>query len=181
MTTRFKTSMVVLSLALVCGVSLALAQQRGASEPPLMFPVNDVKLKIIGATFVTKVQGVSNRFEETQLDKFRGLVLTLEVTKPAGRELTFVAQDFNLHYYYGEKSDVSRCQGLSTFSTQQDVDRPMKLVKNVGRMSTGISTVKAETVFVDLFFQFMEPDTSKLHLFVAQPVGTSFQTTGWKE
>ena len=180
MTAGLKTSMVVILLALVCGVSLSLAEQQEANKPPLAFPVKDVKLKIVGATFVSRLQGVSKRFEATRPEKFRGVVLTVEVRKPAGMELTFVAQDFNLHYRYGAKSDVSRCQGLSTFSVQKDIDRPMKLINNVGRMSTGISTVKAKIVFIDLFFQYMERDTSKLHLFVAQPVSASFQTKGWE-
>ncbi len=66
------------------------------------------------------------------------------------------------------------------FSKSQDVDRPMKLIRNAGSMTTGTSTIKGSTFYMDLFFQNMEPDTRDLHLFVAQPVGASFSAKGWK-
>jgi hypothetical protein len=180
MTTRRKVTVMVLSLALVCAASSLLAQKVWAADPPLAFPANDVSLRIVGATFVTKLEGMTNRFEESEPDEYRGLVLTVEVRKPAGEEVTFIGQDFTLHYRYGDSSDVSPCNGLSTFSAEKDVDRQMKLFRRVGRVTTGLSTTQAEIVYVDMFFQYMEAETSDLYLFVAQDSGASFRTSGWK-
>jgi len=181
MITRAKMIALAAALIVVCGVYLAFAQWGGASQPPLCLAVKDVKLRIVEATFVTKLEGVSSRFEEQKPDQFRGLVLTIEVKKPAGGDLTLVAADYALHYRYGDSSDVAPCHGLSTFSTRKDEDRPMNLFKSgYGRTTTGLSTTKAETVFVDVFFMNMEPETSEIHLLVAQPVGATFRTTGWK-
>lgn len=181
MTKRLATAMVVAFLVLAGGVSLSLAQQERANEPPLPLQIKDVQFRIVEATFVNKLETADARFEETELDLYRGLVLTVQVKKAAGSELTLVAQDFPLHYRYGAKSDVARCEGLSTFSKQEDVDRTMSLYPGgLGRSSTGLSTTKAGTIYVDMFFQFMEPDTSELYLFVAQPVGATFETTGWE-
>jgi len=180
MSARF-ASVVSGFLALVVG-SVTIASAPAPKAPPDALDVTKAKFQIVGATFVTKVQGANaTRFEESQLDKFRGLILTVQVTKPAGEELTLFAQDFVLHYRFGDKTDVARCQGLSGFSGQMDVDRPMSLFANgIGRTTTGLSTTKLDTMYLDLFFQFMEPNTSDIHLFVAQPTGAWFQTNGWK-
>ncbi len=181
MISRLATTMIVAFLALAGGVSISLAQQERASEPPLALQVKDVQFRIVGATFVSKLQALNVRFSESKMDRYRGLVLTVEIKKAPGSELALVAQDLPLHYRYGTKSDVAQCQGLSTFSKQEDVDRAMSLyTQGLGRSSTGLSTTKAGIVYVDMFFQFMEPETSELHLFVAQPVGAAFETTGWE-
>lgn len=166
----------VLAVGAICS-----AAQPVGKEPPRMLNLASLKLQIVDAVFVKKVDGVNAKFEETQLKKFRGLVVTLRVEKPRGEVVELCAQDLTLHYRYGGKTDVAICYGLSGFSTEEKVDRPMKLfAKGWGYSSTGLSTRKAAVVYVDLFFQYMEPETSDIHLLVARPTGASFQTQGWK-
>lgn len=182
MSCRFRTAIL---LALVVGgvvfVQAAFGQAGNGAPPPFMTDLGSLDIEIVGATFVAKLDGVNARFEESQSDMFRGLVLTLRIKKPAAQELTLVAQDLALHYSYGRGVDVAKCQGLSAFSSQRDVDRPITLYRlGLGRVTTGIATTKSDVVFIDAFFQYMEPGTSDLFLFVAQPVGASFKTNGWK-
>jgi len=153
-----------------------------AGTAPGVLDLKKVKIEIVGATFVKELTGVNNAvFKESNPSKYRGLVLTLKVQKPAGEELTLYCQDLVLHYRYGDKSDVARCYGISAFSVGNDVDRPMFLSpQGLASSSTGAATTKASVVYVDLFFQNMEPDTSELHLFVAQPIGASYKTDGWR-
>ena len=65
MTTRLETTCLAVSLASVCSVCLSWSQQDGASDVPLAFPVQSAKVRIVDATFVTKLEGVTNRFEES--------------------------------------------------------------------------------------------------------------------
>jgi hypothetical protein len=110
------------------------------------------------------------------------MVLTVKITKPAGEELTLPCQDLVLHYRFGQKSDVARCYGISAFSTDQGVDRAMRLsAQGNFSSSTGVATTKSGTVFVDIFYQYMEPETHELYLTIAQPVGAYFETPGWKK
>lgn len=145
--------------------------------------LNSVKFKIVGAYFVDTLQGVNAKWRDTSDGKYRGLVLTVEVKKPAQKALSLHANDFSLHYYYGKDStDVSPCHGVSGFSTVKGVDRPMKL-SQTGRVAseTGAATSSADTVYVDLFFQGFEPNTRELHLLMAQPCAAPFSTSGWKK
>ena len=181
MTSRIATAIVLAALALAGGGSFAPAGAGQPSGPPLLLPVEDVHFRIVGATFVSELQGTSTRFQETRLEKYRGLVLTVEIKKTPGEQLTLVAQDLALHYRYGTNSDVASCYGLSTFSKEEDTDRAMNLYRaGWGRTTTGLSTTKLGVVYVDMFFQNMEPETSDLFLLVAQPVGAYFKTSGWK-
>jgi hypothetical protein len=108
------------------------------------------------------------------------MLLTLRVTKPAGEPLTLFAPDLALHYRRGEGSEVSRCFGLSVFSTEQDVERPIRLFqRGYGLTATGQATVKADVLYVDAFFDSIEPDIREVHLLVAQPVGAALATNGW--
>ncbi len=176
MTARIGTVIMAAFLVLVGGMSLRQAE---AAQPPLAIDVDEVSFRIVDATFVLKLDGVDETFEETEEDEYRGLVITVEIKKRAGEQLTLCAQDFPLHYHYGKKSDVAKCQGLSTFSSVRDVDRTMNLYSGgLGRSSTGLSTTKKSTVYVDIFYQFMEPDTTDMHLLVAQPVGATYQCSG---
>ena len=156
------------------------AQASGTGEPPMAFNVKEVTIRIVSATFVSSLEGVNARYND-ESSKYRGLVLTVEVKKSADSVLTCFSQDFTLHYRYGNQSDIVRCVGMSTFSAQQDVDRPMTFfASGQGRAATGLSTTKLSTLYLDLFFQGLEPETSDVHLLVAQPIGASFKTTGWK-
>ncbi|MDH7598198.1 MAG: hypothetical protein QHH07_01005 [Sedimentisphaerales bacterium] len=180
MVIQIKTVVVGLSILLVSG--LAQVGTRPASQPaPHTFPIGQMKVRIVGVTFVSRLEGSNLRYEETEPNKYRGLVLTLQITKPADSELTIWAPDLALHYRHGQNADVAVCYGLSGFSTQPDVDRQITFYRlGYGKVTTGMATTRAQTVYVDAFFQYMEPDVSELHLLIAQPVGASAATDGWQ-
>jgi len=166
--------------AIACVLAIG-AIGSAAKAAPRLLALDSLKLQIVDAMFVTKLTGLNAAFQEGQPEKFRGLVVTLRIEKKPGEAVELCAQDLTLHYRYGTKNDVAICHGLSTFSAEEKVDRPMKLfAKGYGYSSTGPSTSRAPVVYVDLFFMFMEPNTSDIHLCVARPTGASFQTQGWK-
>ena len=176
-------SMATMAVVAVCSARAGdtTSTTKSITSPPLVLPVKEVKFEIVNAAFVDKLVGLNANFNSQKPDKSRGLILTVRIKKPAGRELTFLAQDFTLHYRYGENSKAIRCVGLSSFSTCKDVARPMLLFADgEGVSKIGPPESKEETLFVDLFFLSIENNPSQLHLFVAQPVDASIETTGWK-
>jgi hypothetical protein len=50
-----------------------------------------------------------------------------------------------------------------------------------GQSTTGLATTKSGIVYIDVFFQNMEPNTSDLYLFMAQPTGAHYTSQGWKK
>jgi len=152
------------------------------SDIPMGTDMSKVKIEIVDEIYIKQLDAVNATFDMgDEADKYRGLVLTLRIHKPAGEELRLNAQDLCLHYRYGDKSDIAPCSGLSSFSTQKEMDRTMSLFKsNRGSSSTGTSTMKTDVLYVDIFFNYMEPDSSDLHLLVAQPVGAYYKSKGWK-
>ncbi len=168
------------SLALALGFYMpALAQN---PNPPDVFDLSKVKLQIVDATFVTKLDSEKAHFSESKPDQYHGLIVTVLVTKAIGEEVTLTCQDIALHYRYGNGSDVARCYGLSNYSIQQDVDRSLALYsQGWGQSTTGPATTNSGTAYIDLFFQNMEPNTSDLYLFIAQPTGAHFISQGWKK
>ncbi len=167
-------------LTLAAGLSTpAFAQNPNPSD---VFDLSRVQFQIVDATFVTKLDTQKANFAETKPEQYHGLVVTLRITKAAGAELTLVCQDIALHYRYSQQSDIARCYGLSSYSTQQNEDRVMSLYsQGWGKSTTGPASTKSNTVYIDLFFQNMEADTSDLYLFMAQPTGAHFSTSGWKK
>lgn len=179
MTSYLKTAIISIPILLAAGLSPVL--RPATNTAPGVLQLGDVKVRIVGLTFVSRLDGTNLRYEETEPNKYRGLVMTLEVTKPADRELTLWAPDLALHYRHGQDADVAVCYGLSGFSVQQDVDRQMTFFRlGYGKSATGLATTKAQTVYVDAFFQYIESDVSELHLLVAQPIGASAVTKGWQ-
>jgi hypothetical protein len=183
MRTRRTTVLCFVTFAMVILATRSVLGQdkRAFKDVPKLLDLTNTKIEIVDTMFVKEMQGENARFEESEPSKFRGLLITIKVTKPAGQSLTIHAQDFVLHYKYGSSADVAKCYGLSTFSVQQSADRSMALYKQgIGARSTGPATAKADTLYADLFFQYMEPNTSELHLLVAQPIGANFLTKGWQ-
>jgi hypothetical protein len=171
-----------LTLAALLTLAVGLAAPAFAQDnnPPDALDLSKVRLQVVDATFVANLQGTNATYKETQLDKYRGLILTVKVTKQPGVPLTVICQDINIHYRFGESSDVAKCFGLSTFSAQQDEDRAMSLYSlGWGKSSTGASTTKSGTVYFDVFFQNMEPETHDVHLFWGQSIGVEYTTHGW--
>ena len=162
-----------------CPSMPATAQNPNPSDT---FDLSKVKIQIVDATFVTRMTSEKADFTESNPDKNHGLIVTLKIAKTPGEQLTLTCQDIVLHYRYGESSDIARCYGLSTYTTVQDQDRSMALYsQGWGKSTTGLTTTKSGTVYVDVFFQNMEPDTSDLYIFIAQPTGSHFKSTGWKK
>ncbi len=175
----------VLEALFVGSVLASSTVARGASQAesaiPGLLDLKDVKMEIAAVTFVKEYQGSNGTFRETQLDKYRGMVVTLAITKPAGEALALHAADLNLHYRHGSDYDVSPCHGVSGFSTQMDQDRDMLFIqRGFGKQTTKLASTGASKIYVDLFFENMEPDSSDMYLLVAQPIGASYQSKGWK-
>lgn len=179
---RQATSLFCAVAALTLFVQVASAQDRATAEAvPSVLDLKKVKIEIVDALFVKELKGVNADYKAKAEGKYRGMILVLKVQKPAGEELTLNAQDMVLHYRFGSQSDIAKCSGISTFSLGNDMDRPMTLFESGrGGATTGPSTIKASVIYIDLFFQFMEPDTSELYLLFAQPIGVSFKTAGWR-
>jgi hypothetical protein len=136
---------------------------------------------IEAATFVSELGGANATYKEVLPDKFRGIVVTLRIQKAENEALSLYAQDLALHYNYGKRRDVARCSGVSSFSLTREAERPMTFfAQGVGSITTGLNTTRATEVFVDAFFQGMEPDTADIDLYVAQPIGATRVTQGWK-
>lgn len=174
--------MFLLAASLILGATGRGAAGGDVSEIPQIIDMSKVKIEIIGALYVKKLDATNAKFDiGEEGNKYRGLVLTLRIQKPEGEELRLNAQDLSLHYRYGQESDIAPCNGLSTYSTQKDMDRTMSLFKiSRGTSATGTSTTQASVVYVDLFFNYIESDTSDLHLLVAQPAGAYYKSSGWK-
>ena len=166
-------------LAFAAGLAMpALAQNPTPSE---VIDLSKVRLQIVDATFVTKLDSAKAKFEESKPNQYHGLIVTVRVTKTAGEQLTLTCQDINLHYRFGKESDIARCYGLSSYTTQQFEDRIMSLYsQGWGKATTGLAATRSDTVYIDVFFQNMEPQTRDLYLFISQPTGAHFTTAGWR-
>lgn len=177
---------VVLIAACLGATASSDAQNRAAahgsdSAVPGAVDISALKMKIVGAAFVTEYDGGIARYKESQPDKYHGVVVTLRITKPKGMALSLNAADLPLHYTRGTDHEVAPCHGLSAFSTCQDHDRPMTIgAAGFVKTSTRLATTSAEEVYVDCFYQGMESDTDEMHILVAQPTGAAgFRTEGW--
>ena len=171
---------IVVGLALA-GLGRGEAASQGGGAPGVM-DLEKVKVEIVEATFVTELDGGKAQYKERQPDKYRGMLLTLRVTKPAGMPLKLFAPDLVLHYWRGEQAEVSRCFGLSAFSAEQGMDRPMRLFRlGYGLTVTGQATVKAGVLYVNAFFDNIEPDIREMHVLVTQSVGATLATNGWQK
>jgi hypothetical protein len=173
---------IVKSALLTLAVGLSMPAFAQNPSPPDVFDLSKVRFQIVDATFVTKLDSQKAQFAETKPDQYHGLIVTLRIAKTAGEELTLTCQDIALHYRYGQQSDVARCYGLSSYTMRQDEDRAMALYsQGWGTSTTGLATTKSGTVYIDIFFQNMESNTSDLYLFIAQPTGAHFTSRGWKK
>ena len=176
-----KAFAVTLGLTVVLITAWAACGANSEKIPPGWTDVKKVSFAIVDALFVKHLDAVNATFDQGD-NKYRGVVITMEITKPAGEQITLEACDFTLHYRYGDGSDVAPCKGISAFSTDTGVDRPMQL-SSVGRVSStsGTATTKDDSIYVDLFFDGMESTTSELYILYATPVTSGFETSGWEE
>ncbi|HEX9933738.1 MAG TPA: hypothetical protein VGB38_00975 [bacterium] len=178
-----RTFSFMLVMTMYFAVVLSVTGQTGQRPAPSLVNLQEVSFRMISHTFITELDASNATYKMTQPDEYRGIVVTVEVKKPAGKALTLYMQDFCVHYNYGESdSDISPCKGISAFSTSQDVDRPMTL-RNThrGSSATGTSTTAASTLYIDFFFDYFEPTTKDLYLFVGQPCTQPYYTNGWSK
>jgi len=155
---------------------------RRTRSAPGALDLRNLNIEVVGTRFVKELTAANASYRQPRPDKFRGLLLTVRIRKPRGRALILYTQDFSVHYTYaGTKFDVAPCQGISAFSTRRTANRPLRLSAQCRlSSSTDAAAMRADTVYVDLFFDFFERDTSELHLVVGRPVGAPLKTSGWK-
>ena len=162
----------------------AAAQQRGC---PYATPMDQVQMEIVEIFFTRKVAGVDGNHMEIsdeKADQFRLGVVTIKVTKPAGMTLSIAAADLTLHYYHGNNTECAPCEGLSSFSSILEVDRPIKLPRMDGpgftKQTTGVRSSGASVVYLDAVFGYLEPSISECWLCVGQPSTMGpFLSEGW--
>jgi hypothetical protein len=175
---------VVSVVAVLLGLgAVAVSSQEAAPGIPALLDPAETRLEIVDATFVTELTGENVDYTENKPDQYHALVVTVKVTKPAGRVLTLYPADLALHYRRSSGDyDVAPCSGVSAFSTSPGIDRTMSFFPaGFGSVSTGVTTQKADVLYADLFFQNMEADTRDLYLLVAQPVGAHLVVSGWSK
>lgn len=176
----------VLSLALAGVAAPAFALGDKDNGPanrtaPGRLNTDDVVIRAVRAEFVAELQGSRQSFTTPEPTQYRGVVVTLEIKKPANQPFAVFAPDISLHYYFGDKFDVLQCQGISGFSTERNTDRPMTFFEvGYGRSSTGQATAKADKIYVDVFFRDLEPSTGDIYVFFGQPLGAALRTNGWR-
>jgi len=161
---------------------------RGTRSCPYVVPFQQVKMEIVEIMFTDEVPGVNgNRMRLTgeRKKKYRLGVVAIKVQKPAGMRLSVAAADFTIHYYHGDQTEVAPCEGISTFSSTLDVDRPMMLPRMQGpgwvKQTTGARCTQASVVYIDAVFALMEPDTRECWICVAQPTTTrAYVSRGWR-
>lgn len=182
MTRRAAAVMVCATVGAAVLIGLTAHRSEGDdAQAPGVFPAGACEMTIVGQAFVRELTAENAQFTESQADKYRGLVVTLKITKPADLPLTLHAQDLPLHYRYGDSYDVAICMGLSAFSTTANTERAMQLSSSAYvKSTTGTATTQAATVYVDAFYQYMEPAVSGLEVLVAQPVGAQAKSAGWR-
>ena len=132
---------------------------------------------------VTKREAVLETAAQLFLEKSYGrtslndVAERLKITKPAGRHLSVAACDLTLHYFYGEDTEATPCEGISTITETREVERPMKLPTVSGpgfvKMTTGVKATQASVVYMDAVFAYVEPGVRECWICVAQPATTT--------
>ena len=83
MNVALRTTLVATLLAVGGALSTqAIAQDR---KPPQVLDLSKLKFQIVDATFVSSLDAGEGKFQETSPEKYRGMVLTVKITKPAER------------------------------------------------------------------------------------------------
>ena len=163
--------------------SASASPAQALSQVPGTTSLKGLRLDVVGVRFLTQLTGDNADFNQTDdLDKYRGAVVTLKVTKPAGTELTLHAADLPIHYWRGQREayDVLPCHGMSSFSTDANADRAMSLYAGSwGKQATEAGTTAAPVIYVDLFYELIEPDISRIYILFARQIGNGLKTAGW--
>jgi hypothetical protein len=196
---KTKTYVGVGVLAAACLLAGSYVSQMSAETPatpapsalecPLLLDFSrGITGDVVDVQFIDEIQGVQGnkiKLNDEQKKKARLALVTVKITKPAGKRLTLAAADMTLHYNHGDQTEVAPCEGLSAFSTTNDGDRAMNLSQSMGpgfvKSPTAAKCIAAGTVYVDGVFAFMEGDTREVWVCLGQPVSRKpFATQGWR-
>ena len=130
------------------------------------------------------VDGNRMAVPQDRRDKYRYALVTLRIRKPAKLKLTIAAADLALHYFHGNEAEVAPAEGLSTFSTTLDGERPLRIPQMQGpgwvKQTTGTRATEAAEIFCDAAFALVEPDVRECWIAVGQPsTQAPFVSKGW--
>jgi hypothetical protein len=152
------------------------AQESGRTCPYQIVEDAGMTAEIVNIFFTDRVDGQTYRYEvsDERKAKYRYAIVSLKITKPAGKRLSLAAADLTLHYYHGNYMEVAECGGLSWFKNDNDSDAPLQVNRYWGpgflKKTTGARCTKASVVYIDAVFQSMEQDTKECWICVAQPL-----------
>jgi hypothetical protein len=159
------------------------------SDCPYLAASAEVSLEIVRIAFTDVVVGTDStrRLTPEAMEKYRFAVVTIRVNKPAGKALSVAAADLTLHYKHGGDQEVAPCEAISSFSSAEDVDRPVKFSKHPGpgwmKQPAGPRSREAEELYFDAVFSLIEPDIREAWLCVARPANPKPYVIqeGWKK
>lgn len=140
-------------------------------SPPAQF-------EIVQMSFMSRIESLryEHRIPATAADQYRFAVVTLKITKPAGTSLSLAAADLTLHYYHGNEEEVAPCEGLSWFKSEPTSQVPLLMNPIPGpgfiKQTTSPGMAGSTTVYLDVVFGFMEPDTKECWVCIGQPAMT---------
>lgn len=155
--------------------------------PLLLSHGQGTKAEIVRMTFTDEIvgsQGNRMKIPENMKARMRIALVTVKITKPPGKKLTLPAADVTLHYYHGNYAECAPCEGISSFTTEEDSPRPVNLSTNSGpgfvKQTTGTRSTHSGIVYVDAVFCYMEPDTRECWICMAQTtMSEPFVCQGW--
>ena len=152
--------------------------QASRTCPHLMPPGSQGQVEIVRMSFTDHVESLLylHQIPDSAREEYRFAVVTLKITKPAGRSLSLAAADLTLHYYHGAETEVAPCEGLSWFKRNSDSHVPilMNPVPGPGfiKQTTSPDGTAGTIVYIDAVFGFMEPDTRECWICLGHPAVT---------
>lgn len=115
----------VAAVAIFLGFFPAFPQEPERVIPGL-FDTRNYRVEVVDVMFTKELRGLNGAFKESQPEKYRGLLLTLSISKPGGADMRLYPSDIALHYTRGNgEYGVAKCSGMSFMSTTQNSDRQM--------------------------------------------------------
>ncbi len=169
-------------LLLTLGAAYQGQQRIGPAEslslrtcPHVMELGPQCQVEIVRMSFTDHVESLLyfHQIPNAAREEYRFAVVTLKITKPAGRSLSLAAADLTLHYYHGRETEVAPCEGLSWFKGDSEADMPilMNPVPGPGfiKQTTSPEGTAGATVYIDAVFGFMEPDTRECWICLGHP------------
>jgi hypothetical protein len=172
---------------LLGGLAGAPQPQPGREAPLVLDFQQGIRAELVDLSFVETVADGTRTMTVAgdKKGRYRLGIATVKISKPAGTRLTLACADLTLHYYHGEEAEVVPCEGMSLFTSRIDSEREVLLGNSDGpgflKKSTAPRTTETDTVYVDVLFASMEPDTREAWIAVAQVADRTrpFVSRGW--